>query len=205
MRKRTIWGLVAALTIVSSSAGTKMYLDAKQEDNMQCVIHASRESYTLDESIEEADAVAEIQIDGIVKEVDSDGFPQTVHKAKVLNVYKGNLEEEIEVLQDGTVKMPISDNPIFEKGEKYILAMKKATANPECKGTYWILKEYFVAGNQAIETLPTGALTGEEEDIKTYESKRSWNRAMMEKEAELPYDSEIMNKSELVEVIEGEE
>lgn len=205
MKRKIIWGLTAVLTVAFSAAGTKLYLGAKQEDSLQYVISASRESYTLEEGIEEADAVAEIQVEGVVKEVDSDGFPQTIHKATVLNVYKGDLENEIEVLQDGTREMPMSDTPIFDKGEKYILVMKRATANPECRGSYWILKEYFVAGNQAVETLPTGRFVGEEEEITTYESRKTWNRAMAEKEAELPYDSEIMDKGELVELIEGEE
>ncbi len=70
------------------------------------------------------------------------------------------------------------------------------------RDAYWILKEYFVSGNQAIETLPTGEWTAEAEEVRTYDSAENWNREMIKKESELTYDSEILNKSDLVEVIE---
>ncbi len=200
MKKGVIWGLISALTIVTSAVGTNMYLSAKQAEK-HCTISASRVSYTLDESIEEADAVAEIQIGGVVEEVDH-GLPQTVHRASVLKTYQGELPEEIRVLQDGTRKTPMSDTPIFEKGEKYILVMKQTTSLDDNRDAYWILKEYFVSGNQAIETLPTGEWTAEAEEVRTYDSAENWNREMIKKESELTYDSEILNKSDLVEVIE---
>ena len=171
MKKGVIWGLISALTIVTSAVGTNIYLSAKQENEVKYVISASREECSLDESVEQADAVAE-------------------------------LPEEIRVLQDGTKKMPMSDNPIFQKGEKYILVMKQAKSLEDNRDAYWILKEYFVSGNQAIGTLPTGELTAEAEEVRTYDSAENWNREMMRKESELAYDSEIINKSDLVEVIE---
>lgn len=201
MKKGVIWGLISALTIVTSAVGTNIYLSAKQENEVKYVISASREECSLDESVEQADAVAEIQIENIVEEVNH-GMPQTVHKASVLETYKGELPEEIRVLQDGTKKMPMSDNPIFQKGEKYILVMKQAKSLEDNRDAYWILKEYFVSGNQAIGTLPTGELTAEAEEVRTYDSAENWNREMMRKESELAYDSEIINKSDLVEVIE---
>lgn len=204
MRKRVILSVAIAFTIVSSAMGTKAYLAAKEGENLQCVISASREEYALDESIEEADAVAEIQIKGVVGEFD-DGIPQTLHKASVIETYKGELPGEINVLQDGTKQMPVSDNPLFKKGERYILVMKKTVSLEDNENSYWVLKEYFVSGNQAVETLPTGELAADEVGIETYDSAQNWNRAVSRKEAELPYDSEILEKSDLVDYIEGME
>ncbi len=201
MKKGVIWGLISALTIVTSAVGTNIYLSAKQAEK-HCTISASRVSYTLDESIEEADAVAEIQIGGVVEEKNDSDLPKTIHKAHVLEIYKGSLPDEINILQDGTYHMPISDNPIMEKGEKYLLVMKKSTLHNDYDQLYWILKEYFVSGNQAVETLPTGGLTAEEEEMRTYDSVKNWNRDMVQKESELTYESEIVNKSDLVEMIE---
>ena len=186
--------------VVSMICAMPVFQWIKQAEK-HCTISASRVSYTLDESIEEADAVAEIQIGGVVEEVDH-GLPQTVHRASVLKTYQGELPEEIRVLQDGTRKTPMSDTPIFEKGEKYILVMKQTTSLDDNRDAYWILKEYFVSGNQAIETLPTGEWTAEAEEVRTYDSAENWNREMIKKESELTYDSEILNKSDLVEVIE---
>lgn len=201
MKKIVIWGLVSVLTIVSSVMGTRFYLSSKEAQNMQCVISASREAYTLEEGLEQADAVAEIQIGNVVEEVDH-GIPQTVHRAKVINTYKGNLSEEIRVLQDGTRQMPMGDSPVFEKGEKYILVMKQTTSLNDNKDAYWILKEYFVSGNQAMETLPTGELTAEQEEVETYDTPKSWNREMIQKDSEITYDSKVLDKTDLVEVIE---
>lgn len=204
MRKRIMLAAVIALTIVSSAMGTRAYLTAREVENTQCVISASREEYALDDSIEEADAVAEIQIGEIVGEFDN-GIPQTLHKANVIETYKGELPGEIKVLQDGTKQMPVSDNPLLKKGEKYILVMKRTVSLEDNENSYWVLKEYFVSGNQAVETLPTGELAADEAGIETYDSAQNWNRTVRCKEAELPYDSEILKKSDLVDYIEGVE
>lgn len=201
MRKKIILAAVIAFTVVSSAMGTKAYLSARMEENLQCVISASREEYALDDSIEQADAVAEIKINGIVEEYDNE-IPQTLHKASVIKSYKGELPEEIKVLQDGTRQMPMSDTPLFQEGERYILVMKKTVSLPDNGNSYWVLKEYFVSGNQAVETLPTGELAAEEAGIDTYDSARNWNQAVRLKEAELPYDSEILKKADLIDYIE---
>ena len=202
MKKKIILALAVALTIVSSAVGTKAYLSAKEGENLQCIISASREEYELDDSIEQADAVAEIKFNGIVGEFD-EGIPQTLHRASVIKAYKGELPEEINVLQDGTKQMPFSDTPLFKEGERYILVMKRTVSRADNSNSYWVLKEYFVSGNQAVETLPTGEFAAEETAIDTYDSAKNWNRAVSHKEAALPYDSEVLDKSDLVEYIEG--
>ena len=99
--------------------------------------------------------------------------------------------------------MPFSDTPLFKEGERYILVMKKTVSLADNSNSYWVLKEYFVSGNQAVETLPTGEFAAEETAIDTYDSAKSWNRAVSHKESALPYDSEVLDKSDLVEYIEG--
>ena len=60
MRKKIILAAVIVFTIVSSVMGTRAYLCAKDKENLRSAICASRERYALDESIEEADVVAEV-------------------------------------------------------------------------------------------------------------------------------------------------
>lgn len=180
--------------------GTRAYLCAKDKENLPSVICASRERYALDDSIEEADVVAEVKIKGVVGEFEN-GIPQTLHRASVIETYKGELPGEINVLQDGTKKMPVSDNPLYEEGERYILVMRNTVSLDDNENSFWVLKEYFVSGNQAVETLQTGDLAADEAAIDTYDSVKSWNSEVSRKEAELPYDSEILNKSDLVDFI----
>ena len=201
MRKKIILAAVIVFTIVSSVMGTRAYLCAKDKENLRSAICASRERYALDESIEEADVVAEVKIKGVVEEFDN-GIPQTLHRASVVETYKGELPEEINVLQNGTKKMPVSDNPLFEEGERYILVLRNTVSLDDNDNSYWVLKEYFVSGNQAVETLLTGEPTADEDVIDIYDSAKSWNSEVSRKEAELPYNSEILNKSDLVDYIE---
>ena len=48
----------------------------------------------------------------------------------------------------------------------------------------------------------TGEPTADEDVIDIYDSAKSWNSEVSRKEAELPYNSEILNKSDLVDYIE---
>lgn len=120
----------------------------------------------------------------------------------MVETYKGELPEEINVLQDGTKKMPVSDNPLFEEGERYILVLRNTVSLDDNDNSYWVLKEYFVSGNQAVETLLAGEPTADEDVIDIYDLAKSWNSEVSRKEAELPYNSEILNKSDLVDYIE---
>lgn len=49
-----------------------------------------------------------------------DDVPFTDFKIKVDELYKGNLENEVIVTQDGNEEMPFDDYPLIEKGKKYI-------------------------------------------------------------------------------------
>lgn len=168
-------------------------------------ISASRVSYSLSESIKEADVIAQIKIKGVNTTTKKNGIPQTIHDAVVLESYKGNLPDKLHVLQDGTLEMPFVDNPIFSEGETYLLIMKRGKLDYGIENVYWILKEYFVSDNQVIQTLP-----GEENTIQSEVSRNDFfelkqkNQEILEKSKELPYEVDVIDKKQLINKIKKE-
>lgn len=196
MRKIIVSSLIAIMLGVVAG---RFFLN-QQEKNVKCIMNASREEYTLEEGVESADAVVEVQVGDMVAEIDDSGLPQTIYEVQVVDVIKGDLPEKIEILQDGTKAIPMGDNPIFEKGERYILMIKKATLSRKSDNLYWIIKEYFVSGEQAVETLPTGEESINQKTLVVEEENT--NTKIEEKKEELPYETDTLNKEELVTTIE---
>jgi hypothetical protein len=100
---------------------------------------------------DEADVIAHIQVQKVLttqklKEIDHVGdkaipniTPFTKSELKVIKVYKGSVDRSITILQTGgklpasdgdpAINIQLDDDPIFTKGEEYILFLKDISAD----------------------------------------------------------------------------
>lgn len=74
-----------SITLCGISA---VYGISTYKSNIRCTMTASRDAYSLDESISKADVIAEVRIEGVATETDINGIPQTIHDAEVIETYK---------------------------------------------------------------------------------------------------------------------
>lgn len=75
-------------------------------------------------AIEKADLVADLTVSGWLGESD-EGFGVTFFTAQVNKVYKGEPTEQIILAQTGNGKRTIAQSPLFQKGGRMILFLKK--------------------------------------------------------------------------------
>jgi len=94
----------------------------------------------FEEAIEEADLVAKLSIDHVIKELDSPSY-KTLFQASVINVVKGDKElTTVHVLQAGNSKCSSNENELFLPGEQYYLILNDATQGG-LENTYYIQGE----------------------------------------------------------------
>lgn len=175
---------------------------ASNQSNVEavtCTMSLSREIDSLEESAEEADAILKVKIGNLVDEINLDALPQSIFEAEVLEVVKGNVEENIHILQDGVKSIPVENNPVFKKGETYFLVLNKTDDTIQYDNTYWISDEYYVNGDSAVEMFPKMT----EDEIELEEQNVSdISRAAQKKNDALTFDAEILDVDELVDFVE---
>lgn len=159
----------------------------------------SRDVDSLEENVEEADAVLKVRIGNLIDEINLDELPQTIFQAEVLEVIKGEVGNQVNILQDGVKSIPIENSPLFRKGEIYLLVLNKVDETVPYDNTYWITDEYFINGDSAVEMFPK--LAEDEIDLEEQEPTDISITAQRKADA-LTYDAEILDLGELIEVVE---
>lgn len=192
--------IISFLLLVNMLAITAtVSLNQEQDSDTEMRISASRETYSLEESVEDSEAVLKVKIGNTIAEIKEGGFPQTVHEADVIETLKGNTSEKIKIIQDGTKSVPVDDNPLFEKGETYILVLKEADSTIEYDNAYWITDEYYVNKDTAVEIFPKS--DNESMDLPKQRNSEI-SRAAKSKINELSFNPDVVETDELVEKIE---
>ncbi|WP_391203809.1 hypothetical protein [Psychrobacillus sp. L4] len=165
MRKRNYigFGLIFAL-------GTIFYLEGRETGDIEATKNVVLESeivktsgirgelqvYSFEEAVNKADLIAEIEIVKYLEDI-KEPSPKTLFDAKIINTFSGNTSlRNIEILQQGNKEYSFNENPLFKKGEKYILFLKKAVGDRfDGTDTYWLLGEetniYSVINNKIIK------------------------------------------------------
>lgn len=114
----------------------------KVEDNQIEIgrIDAEVEIFEFKEAVTKSDLVAKIEILDILKEV-NEPSPKTIFRATLIESLKGSPQEkEIFVIQQGNSDYVFNDNPLFKKGENYLLFLME-TKDFDIEDSYWILGE----------------------------------------------------------------
>lgn len=173
----------------------------KQQDLTSTITTMSlcRDVDSLEESVEEADAVLKVRIGNLIDEINLDDLPQSIFQAEVLEVIKGEAGNQVNILQDGVKDIPVENGPLFKQGETYLLVLNKTDETVPYENTYWITDEYFVNGDSAVEMFPK--LAEDEIDLDEQEPEDVSVKAQRKADA-LTYDAEILDLDELVEVVE---
>lgn len=165
MRKRYyFWfGLILAL-------GTIIYLEGREIGDKKTSknvvlenetvhkngIHAKLQTYNFEEAVNKADLIAEIEIEKYLEDI-IEPSPKTLFDAKIINTFSGDTNlKNIMILQQGNKEYSFNENPLFKKGDKYILFLKKAVGDRfDGTDTYWLLSEetniYSVINNNLIK------------------------------------------------------
>ncbi|MCZ0703437.1 uncharacterized protein YcfL [Natronobacillus azotifigens] len=130
MRKRSLLVfLVVGLLLVGCNNPENASTDENPEPR---IMHASRPTYTLEQTAKEADIIANITVTKIVDvlehEYDEDMFIEfTEYEATINHYFYDNLDygEEINFIQSGSPNFLFDDDPLFEVGETYIIFLNE--------------------------------------------------------------------------------
>lgn len=104
-------------------------------------VKAAIETLYFEESVRQADLIAEVTIAEKLYEV-NEPSPKTVYSAAMNQLLKGKADANlgIRIMQQGNSRYSFNDNPMFQAGDTYLLFLKKAVGM-EDDHTYWILGE----------------------------------------------------------------
>ncbi|MBQ2900325.1 MAG: hypothetical protein IJE49_12690 [Agathobacter sp.] len=177
-------------------------------------INASFErSYTFAEAYEESDMVAHIRIGDWL----GDGEYITYFEAEIIEQYKGEVINEIVLLQDGTTSETLKGYPLFTNENEMLVFLKHAV-NTEYEDAYWIIGAYTTLldveidknGNQYYidrygilgETISTSLNIANNEELKKELYRNAIKRDSIVAEMEYEYNY-IYNKTSLDELMEG--
>lgn len=179
--------------------GMSMALKQQEVTSTVTTISLCRDVDSLEENVEEADAVLKVRIGSLIDEINLDELPQSIFKAEVLEVIKGEVGNQVNILQDGVKSIPVENSPLFKSGETYLLVLNKTDRTVPYENTYWITDQYFVNGDSAVEMFPKM----KEDEIDLEEQKpQEVSNAAQRKADTLTYDAEILDLNELVDVVE---
>lgn len=179
--------------------GMSMALKQQEVTSTVTTISLCRDVDSLEENVEEADAVLKVRIGSLIDEINLDELPQSIFKAEVLEVIKGEVGNQVNILQDGVKSIPVENSPLFKSGETYLLVLNKTDRTVPYENTYWITDQYFVNGDSAVEMFPKM----KEDEIDLEEQKpQDVSNAAQRKADTLTYDAEILDLNELVDVVE---
>lgn len=169
--------------------------------NTSILLTASREIDSFEENVANADTILKVTIGDMIQELETGGVPQTIYEATVLDVIKGNVSDTVNILQDGTRKKPFKDIPLFSKGETYLLALKETEDVVIYNDTYWILDEYYISQDSAVDMFPKPSTDSVdiEEQISSEISSQAERKAN-----QLSFDAEVVDAEELLEKVEEE-
>ncbi|WP_394925705.1 hypothetical protein [uncultured Robinsoniella sp.] len=154
---------------------------------------------TFDEGIEKAVCIVEARITGTAYEIKDEALPQTVYKADVFSIYKGDVKKNINIIQDGILEEPFENKELFKIGDKYIFMLAKAMPEEDYENTYWILNNYYSESNAVlgINMIDEGIDVKMENDI-TAKIQNKVNEAVKKQ-----YNVNVYNKDEFIEEMEG--
>jgi len=116
--------------------------DAEIDDNQRTLdnIDGEIEIFEFKEAVRTSNLIAQVKIIESVEEIDGP-TPKTMYRATLIESLKGTSDaKEIFVLQQGNSDFVFRDNPLFKKGENYLLFLME-TADLDIEDSYWILGE----------------------------------------------------------------
>ncbi len=164
--------------------------------------HALIQTFAFDEAVQRADQVAEVQITGLLREI-NEPMEQTLLTAEVITSIKGNLKGNIHILQDGNSRMQFNDFPLLQPEQTYILILKKAESVPE-PNAYWILGSE-TGIFQTIEDNVTIKWAKGDSQLRVAEvdkTKLKWNKAVTSVKEELGDSiSQYLQTDKLIELV----
>ena len=98
-------------------------------------------NYTFEEAMEEADAVALIQVGNWIGE--DNELHETYFEAKVMQCFKGNIPENFTLLQSGSSECTITKPmyPLFTYGNEFLVFLNEAVGL-DYESPYWIIGAY---------------------------------------------------------------
>ncbi|WP_242227464.1 hypothetical protein [Bacillus cereus group sp. BfR-BA-01315] len=127
-------------------------VSTKGKTKERIAIHGELDVSSFKETLSEADLVVKVKIGDKVKEF-NEPSPGTLYNAKVQETLKGQAGADIKVLQQGNSDYSFNGNPLFTKGQEFILVLKKAVGLGE--NVYWLLGEetqiYQVVGDGSLK------------------------------------------------------
>lgn len=161
-------------------------------------IDAEIELYEFNDAVSKSDFIAEIEVIDVLKEI-NDPSPKTIFRAKVIESLKGSSDEkEIFILQQGNGDFVFNENPLFEKGENYLLFLME-TVDLNMDISYWILGE--VTGMyQVLDTSIAVKLAVKDETLKDIEFVDETVVPYVEKNTALSMDDREMQVLKLDEL-----
>lgn len=166
---------MAVFTACSQKQASNPCKDTPTRIGTKAVISSEVDKeYTIKDGVKSADIVAEVEIAEWLYET-SNPVEKTFFNAKIINVFKNNINsnlKEIKIMQDGNSESTIKGYPLFAKGDKLLLFLKKSE---DISDTFWILG----AHTSAIQIREKNGrkyaikFAGKLDELKNIESKRT--------------------------------
>jgi len=166
------------------------------------------EVFSIDEAVKNADLIAEVEITGVVEELD-DPLHKTIFSAVIGDAIKGDLSPgtAIHIMQQGNSKTSFNENPLFETKDKYVLVLKKAVGM-NSDHTYWILGEETGVFEELDDktlvkwTLPDKKLKPAEVSVEQDSAKKPKLEKIKEKV--IGKDTHVIDKEKLKNIIKDQ-
>ncbi|PEI82687.1 hypothetical protein CN679_27645 [Bacillus pseudomycoides] len=121
-----------------ANKGEYASISTKEKSKERIAIHGELDVSSFKETLSEADLVVKVKIGDVVKEF-NEPSPGILYNAKVQETLKGQAGADIKVLQQGNSDYSFNGNPLFAKGQEFILVLKEAVGLGE--NVYWLLGE----------------------------------------------------------------
>ena len=127
--------MVLSLLLTSYFVGKQQIVRPPVRESFDVEMSASfARHYTFEEAFEEADLVVHVRVGNWLGE---DEY-STYYETKVVTSYKGDCNDEIVLLQDGTSKGTYIGYPLFTHGNEMLVFLKSAV-DTEYDNAYWII------------------------------------------------------------------
>ncbi|WP_062107488.1 hypothetical protein [Bacillus niameyensis] len=182
----------------------KVERNTEMEDNQIEIgrIDAEIEVFEFKEAVAKSDLIAQIEVIEIFKEI-NEPFPKTIFRANLIESLKGSFKEkEIFVMQQGNSDYVFNDNPLFKKGESYLLFLMK-TKDFDIENSYWILGEE--AGMyKLLDQSVAVKLSVKEDELKNIEISDEEIVPFIQKNTELNMNEremQVLKQDELINLI----
>lgn len=160
MMKKHKLAIILFAVLVSSSMIFIIYRKNNNQNKNHDItaIRSSKVYLPFDEAVSNSNLVVKVEVIDKNSEIDTNmetAIPKTIHNAKILDIYNGNLArgDNIKVIQDGVENILVDGVPIFQPGDTFIFMLDIAELPNKKSDTYFIKKEYLLSktSTQALD------------------------------------------------------